>query len=257
MSKGLGRIDRERAFHDKRFLNGKDKRDGLRGIYRITGRSKQYYSSLVQLYARDLDVLEIGVGLESMLPVISEECRSFRGIDISSAAVKQAESTFREFLKAGKCELVVCDAEDTHLPEMSVELVFGAGIVHHLDIERFVEELGRLLGPNGRAVFFEPLGYNPLINLVRLITPGSRTPDEHPLKEHDLDIFRRAFKDVKVKYFHLFSLMLIPFCRFAIFDRVYPRLESVDLWAFARFPSLRKFAWVTVVDCAGPLNVAN
>lgn len=254
MARDDGRIERERAFHDKRFEDGSDSREGLRGAYRITNRSKEYYSSLVKAYSRNANVIEIGVGLESMLPMIVEECDSFRGIDISAAAVEQAEARFRNVLRPGKSELMVCNAEDTGLPEKSAGLVFGAGIVHHLETDRFVRELGRLLRPNARAVFFEPLGYNPLINLVRWLTPGSRTPDEHPLKEQDLDRFRCAFKDVKVDYFHLFSLMLIPLCSFRIFDSIYPVIESFDAFVFTRLPWLRKFAWVAVINCSGPLH---
>lgn len=247
------RLDRERQFHDNRFLRETTVGGAVRGIYRITKTSKQYYSSMVESYSRDSDVVELGVGLESLFPAISSECRSFRGIDISPVAVQEAVSRFEGYIRPGKHEFLVSNAEDTGLPEQSAGLVFGSGIVHHLETERLIVELTRLLAPGGRAIFFEPLGYNPLINLFRLFTPGLRTSDEHPLMAQDLDSFRNAFKEVRFSFFHLSSLMLIPICTVSLFDKLYHHFESFDSWVFSKFAPIRKYGWVVVIECFDPI----
>jgi SAM-dependent methyltransferase len=225
----------------------------MRGVYRITKASKQRYSALVHTYAEGQDVVELGVGLESLFPALSAHCRSFRGIDISPVAVQEAAARFQPLIDPGRHGFLVANAEDTRLPEKSASLVFGSGIVHHLDTQKLVAELRRLIAPGGRAVFFEPLGYNPLINLFRLITPGMRSADEHPLLESDLEIFRGAFKEVTVSYFHLSSLALIPLCRGNLFEKFYRPLEAFDAWLFSKMTTIRKYGWVVVIDCHDPI----
>ena len=44
-----------------------------------------------------------------------------------------------------------------------------------------LNEISRILKPNGKLLFIEPLGTNPLINFYRKLTPKSRSKDEHPL----------------------------------------------------------------------------
>src|SRR3546814_1101008 len=77
------------------------------------------------------------------------------------------------------------NAEAMTFPDDSFDLVFGSGIIHHLDIDRAFGEIARVLRPGGRAVFIEPLGLNPAIELYRRFTPSARTPDEHPLLRRD------------------------------------------------------------------------
>jgi SAM-dependent methyltransferase len=249
----VGRIDREISFHDRRFRGGLDARGTLSGIYRLTQRSKEHYLHLVTSYAADHDVVELGVGLESILPAVAWHCASFRGLDISSEAISQAVAEFSEFLVPGKRGFMEGNAEHTELCAASADLVCGTGIVHHLDLGRLLGELQRLLRPSGRAVFFEPLGYNPLINAFRALTPGMRTEDEHPLQETDLADFRRAFRVVQTRYFHLLSLSLIPVCGLSLFSSLYPRIEKLDDSLFRRFPWLQRYAWVVVIDCSEPI----
>ncbi|WP_428491963.1 hypothetical protein [Rhodopila sp.] len=59
--------------------------------------------------------------------------------------------------------------------------MFGIGIIHHLDTRQASREVARVLRPDGNAVFWEPMGTNPIIGLYRMLTPNARTVDEHPL----------------------------------------------------------------------------
>ena len=60
------------------------------------------------------------------------------------------------------------------------DIVYGTGILHHLEINKCLNEIHRILKPDGNLLFVEPLGTNPLINLYRKFTPNSRSKDEHP-----------------------------------------------------------------------------
>jgi SAM-dependent methyltransferase len=80
--------------------------------------------------------------------------------------------------------------------DASFDGVWGNAVLHHLDADRAGAELRRVLRPGGLAVFCEPWGGNPFLQLARrrLPYPGKqRTPDEAPLGPADLRALRRHF----------------------------------------------------------------
>jgi SAM-dependent methyltransferase len=113
-------------------------------------------------------------------------------------------------------------------------------------------EVARVLRSNGRAVFSEPLGHNPLLWLFRRLTPAFRTPDEHPLLYRDLRLMRKRFGNVEIKYFHLISLAAIPFLWTGFFRPVYRFLEKLDQLLFKILPVTGLLAWYAVIDLQDP-----
>jgi ubiquinone/menaquinone biosynthesis C-methylase UbiE len=63
------------------------------------------------------------------------------------------------------------NAEATTFPDNSFDLICGSSILHHLNLDKACAEIRRILRPDGGAVFIEPLGHNPLINMFRKLTP--------------------------------------------------------------------------------------
>ena len=47
------------------------------------------------------------------------------------------------------------------------DIIYGTGILHHLNLKACLDEIERILKPGGKFVFIEPLGTNPVINLYR------------------------------------------------------------------------------------------
>lgn len=85
------------------------------------------------------------------------------------------------------------DAHYLEFDDNSFDAVFGFGILHHLDYEKALDEIWRVLRPGGVMIFNEPLDVNPVGVLVRMATPAARTPDEQPLKLSHLNLFRDRF----------------------------------------------------------------
>jgi SAM-dependent methyltransferase len=75
---------------------------------------------------------------------------------------------------------LLMDAHNLAFPDNSFDFVYGGGILHHLDINRAMPEVLRILRPGGWMLFYEPLAMNPIGNIVRWLTPHRRTPDETP-----------------------------------------------------------------------------
>jgi ubiquinone/menaquinone biosynthesis C-methylase UbiE len=97
------------------------------------------------------------------------------------------------------------DANDLRFPDEGFDMVFGNAILHHLEFEKALGEVARVLKPGGRIFFGEPLGVNPVGKLVRLLTPRARTPDERPLRSKEIAQIRARF-ETSIFYEQLFSM---------------------------------------------------
>lgn len=85
------------------------------------------------------------------------------------------------------------DAHHLEFPGESFDMVFGGAILHHLDFTKALDEIERVLKPGGRIIFVEPLGINPISQLIRSLTPKARTEDEQPLGFRELAELRKRF----------------------------------------------------------------
>ncbi len=120
------------------------------------------------------------------------------------------------------------------------DAVYGNAILHHVSLEEAVLELVRVMKPGGVAVFSEPLGGNPLLELVRdrIPYPGkARTPTERPLTEGDIALFRAHFGEVELAHYQLLSMAR----RLILWPPLVGLLELLDRFLLALFPPLRRF----------------
>lgn len=197
------RLERERAFHDDRFAD--EHRQAAAKYYAVdTGRAR--YEALIDEVATPCRaVLEYGCGTGSKAFGLARTGAHVVGIDISGVGV--AEATARAEREGVRADFVQMDAEQLGYRSGSFDLVCGSGILHHLDMERSLAEVQRVLEPGGIAVFYEPLGTNPIINLYRRLTPSMRTPDEHPLVPADFELMRRHFREVEVSHHNFLALV--------------------------------------------------
>jgi SAM-dependent methyltransferase len=216
-------IQREKDFHEQRF--GHD--DGRRredALYSALHDMKCDFKNAVFAAARNGDVLDFGCGTgDAALEVAAAvPVKLITGIDISENAVKIAAT--RAASRQQEIAYQVANCEATGFADHRFDAVYGSGILHHLDMARALKELRRITSPSGAAIFYEPLGTNPLINLYRRLTPGSRSPDEHPLLPADLRMIRAEFPGAEFRYYGFFTLMCLPLVK----D---PRASALYRWA--------------------------
>jgi SAM-dependent methyltransferase len=104
------------------------------------------------------------------------------------------------------------------------DIVYTANTIHHIpDRASFMAELRRVLRKGGVFYSFDPVAYNPAINIYRRMATDVRTPDEAPLKTSDLTLVRSYFPDVQARYFWLLTLSL--FMKYFLVDRVHPNAD--------------------------------
>ena len=246
----MDRIENERRFHDERFGASADPRANLSRYYSIYKLNTEFFNGLLARCVPGADVLEYGCAKGEKSLRWARAGARVKGIDISGKAVEAANERARaESLPA---EFFAMDAEAMTLPDASFDVVFGEGILHHLDLKKACREIARVLRPGGRALFVEPLGHNPALRLYRKLTPNMRTVDEHPLVRSDLEIFRRHFGQVEVTYFHLSTMAAILLRKSPLFDPALSLLHKLDEAVMKLVEPMRFWAWIAVIEMAEP-----
>ncbi|WP_413205293.1 methyltransferase domain-containing protein [Rhodospirillum sp. A1_3_36] len=187
-------------------------------------------------------VLDFGCGKgEMVLSYLAAGARQVDGIDISATYVAEAQARCQSAgLEKTRFTVQVMDAHALDFPDESFDWVMGRGILHHLDQEKAVAEIRRVLKPGGQAVFMEPLADNPLLKVFRFLTPSARTVDERPIGKQEMAIYTRAFESES----YFFGLFQAPVAM--VTSLIIPsRPDNVFLrWAHGAEEIFRKRGWL-------------
>lgn len=243
------RLVREQDFYDR--CNRDLAEYGAGRFYSVAAASRDCFRTRLGGDLTGQRVLECGCGPGSYGFFLAHRGGCVTGIDISGEAIERARAK-AESLRVRNLSFRKMNVEALDFPAAEFDLICGNAILHHLDLDRAIPELARCLKPGGQAVFIEPLGHNPLINLYRRLTPQYRTPDEHPLRTSDLAMFRRHFVSVETEYFHLLTLAAVPWRRLPGFTGLVKLLGTLDQAMFTVLPFTRHWGWTCVITLAKP-----
>ena len=172
-------------------------------------------------------VLDFGCGTGNFTEkVINFDPRKIVAVDISEEAIKKAKNN--PSLNRKNIEYRVENCEDLSLNSDSFDIAYGSGILHHLNLNKSLSELKRILKKDGKIVFIEPMATNPIINLYRKFTPNARTSDEHPFKLSDIKLIKSLFVDVEVKYYGFLTLVFFLFYKKPEKSNLFQILKKMD-----------------------------
>jgi len=121
-----------------------------------------------------LRVLEVGCGLGTDGVQFARAGAIYTGVDLTNAAIELARQNFH--YQGLKGSFAFADAEQLQLPDLSFDLVYSHGVLHHTpDAERAVLEIHRVLRPGGRAVvmLYHRHSYNYAVNIRLLRRAGA------------------------------------------------------------------------------------
>jgi ubiquinone/menaquinone biosynthesis C-methylase UbiE len=163
--------------------------------------------------------LDYGCGAGWTTRLLAQNVKHLKAIDISEGVIKVLK---KYCLENGITNIEATVGNGITLPyeDGEFDIVFGNAVLHHIELDKCLPELSRVLKPGGKAAFCEPFAENPLINSARFIKHHffeKYVGTDKPLKYADLSIFKRYFPKaqfVETSFFRNRFQSLISFDRF-------------------------------------------
>lgn len=223
-------------------------------FYSITNESEEFhYAWLKEKCAPGVKVLDFGCG-NGENGIYAAQCGAEAiGIDISPEGIANANLNAKQAGVGEHCTFEVMDGENMTFLDNTFDLAVEYGALHHVELNKAMAELCRVLKPNGEMICVEALRHNPIIHWYRKKTPHLRTQweVEHILKVEDLAIARKYFHKVDVRFFHLAVLASVPFRKTRFFKPVRSFLNKIDS-ILLRSERIGKYGWIMIFTMGEP-----
>ena len=224
--------------------------------YSVAQSSEEYFFEWLRQRCKGVKALDYCCGSGKNGIFMAKCGADVIGIDISPDGIEKVRLNARQEGVTPNCIFRVMDGEAMDFQDNTFDLIVESGALHHLDFQRAVSELRRVVKPSGEILCIEALRHNPFIHLYRMKTMYLRTQwdVEHILGVEHLDMARNYFGEVSVKFFHLFVLAAVPFRKTRIFTPLRQFLTRVDE-TILRKPIIGKYAWIMIFTLSKPKKV--
>ena len=133
-------------------------------------------------------------------------------IDVSKKGIELTQKKAAANGVGGSVIAEVQDCYRTGFPSDMFDVIYGGGILHHLDIEAAAKELSRILQPDGVAVFYEPMRGSPVMDSVKAVvlrflrrTAQPTTEAETPLTWKRIHRLGTYFEIIRCRPFEVMS----------------------------------------------------
>ena len=126
-------------------------------------RRARYFIELTKMNPNS-NVLEIGCGSSVFTEILAKTGAKLTATDISAELLDLAKK--KNILG---CSFLLTDAHTLNFRDSSFDIVLGSSVLHHLEVEKAIQEFFRVLKPNGQVIFAEPNMLNPQIFLQKNI----------------------------------------------------------------------------------------
>lgn len=241
------RHKKEEGFHDEKYSE-----EGTSPKHYQVNPTFKIYQRMIEMIG-NIDgkrILEYGCGNGWMTAELASLNAQVDSFDISTQAVESTKELLAKHNLSKNTKVKKMGAESLDYDDESFDIVFGFAILHHLDLDKSLPELYRVLKPGGFAIFAEPLEGNPALKIYRSITPQYRTVDEQPIVIKSFSKQISQFSSFEHEEFYLtaliaFVLIYIPgMSRF--FEPVVKPLLAFDKILLKCCPFLSGWAWYSI-----------
>jgi ubiquinone/menaquinone biosynthesis C-methylase UbiE len=194
-------------------------------------------------------VLELGCGPGDYTIIMARRGADVTALDIAPSSLHITRERAEASGVGGAVHVSWMAAETLAFRAATFDWVVGFGLLHHADLTALGPELVRVLRSDGRALFREPLGTNPVLEFARNHLPyrdKHHSRNEHPLKYDHIHQVGRGFRSTRVREFYLFSMI----SRAIGGEMSFPALWSLDEWLIRRVPLTRRWCRYVLVEYA-------
>ena len=130
---------REKRFHNELQSKVKGRFENI--FYKAIYNSNEDFFDFLKINSINSEILDYGCGTgASMNKVIYFNPKKVTGIDISEISIQKAKDKIKS---NSNVELVVDNCEKTKFNDNTFDIVYGTGILHHLDIKLCLKEIQR------------------------------------------------------------------------------------------------------------------
>jgi SAM-dependent methyltransferase len=238
------RVLREKDWHNQNFSRTKQEKF-YSALLRLRSDCMECINK--ELLREGIEVLDYGCNSGGDLIEISGKIKNGIGIDISEFLIAEAKEKIEKY-NIKNLEFFVMDAMNTIFENETFGLIRGSAILHHLDLKISLNEIKRILKIDGKAIFFEPLGMNPIITLYRKLTPEARTVDERPFTKKDINQIKEIFPNAKIRYYSFFTLFAIPFRNSIFFKKILFIMDFIDKIILNNCSPFKYMAWYCLIE---------
>lgn len=255
----------EETFHDKWAQIEDAKKIDVKLINEaITAPEMRFITNKIGEF-KNKKILDVGCGLGEVSIYFALKGGLVTALDISSEMLKNTA----ELAQINQVEVKthLATAENFNFPESEkFDVIYIGNCLHHADINLTMKNIMAHLKKDGIFLSWDPIAYNPIINLYRLIATKVRTPDEHPLKLKDIKFIKNNFEKSEVNFFWFTTLLVFILMFFFQFKNpnkerywktviyeskkwewIYKPLEKIDKIILNLFPPLRLLCWNVVI----------
>ena len=225
-------------------------------FYYLTKEANKFYQKVLSENTLGKKLIVVGCAEGGVTPLARAGAEKVLGVDIADEPIKRLNENIEKEKISNIASAVVGNAESLDVPENSFDVICCSGVLHHLDIQKAAESWSNALNKDGLVVMEEPMAFNPIVALYRLLTPKMRTDDEHPLVPADIKLLKKYFNRVDVQGYVLFSIFSLFFVYIYKSDELRDKsnkfLEKVDSFLLKRIKFLNYFCWTSVIVLRDP-----
>lgn len=237
----------EELYHDEKY---KDSSHGEA----VRSKTGEYYKFFWKQLGNvnKKKILDFGCGNGWLSISYAKQGADVWGFDISGELIKKAKKWVKKEGLNGKITLKKMAAENLTYDDNFFDLIVGSAILHHTELDITLRNISRILNPEGKAIFIEPMNQNIFLRLWRKITPNRRSTTERALGESDLLLIQQVFPRARLTFFSFTSIftegLLVFYPQSKIAAKINNLLEKLDCHIFQLLPFLGRFGAVVVME---------
>jgi len=207
------------------------------------------YSMKLMGELKNKKFLEVGVGSGKQAMFFASKGLFYYGVDISDSSIDIIKSKFKRFGLKGNLQLG--NSEKLAFKDKTFDRVYFNSLIMHVDHEKTILEISRVLKKGGSLVFLEPMSSNPFLWVYRTFFSKYDKLKPDYFRYDEISKYSKFFSKFFHKEFYLFStLFLLVFSIFKnknCYVSIVNFFENFDRLLITILPFFNRFCWVSVV----------